>query len=431
MRPYLLKNMEPIKKIILPNGLRLILAPREGVTATALILVDSGSEYETKRTNGVAHFLEHLVFKGTKTRPHSSIINDTLDGLGAQYNAFTLPDSTGYYAKARKEKLPQLLDLVSDMYLEPLFDPAELEKERGVIVEEINMREDLPGWKAHYLFMETLYGDQPAGWKVSGTKETVLGITREDVLNYRTERYHPASTIITVAGDFDAKEVEDFVVSRFGGLAAQPSPAKPQTIEAQDVPKVKVILRPNSEQMQLMLGVRSFPVMDPRRHAAEVLAHVLGGGMSSRLFKRIREDMGAAYSVDADSRLSSDHGYFAISAGVTPAKLEEAVSAALGELIRLKTEPVPEAELRKVKDHLIGIFMLSLETSDSLAEYYADQELFTRDTLSPEEVAAKIEAVTAAELQALANDLFIDRSLNLAVVGPSVDVDRLQGILHF
>ncbi len=422
---------QPAKKITLPNGLRLILAPRPGGTATVLILVDSGSEYETKRTNGVAHFLEHLVFKGTKTRPQAGMIMDALDGLGAQYNAFTLPDSTGYWAKARKEKLPQLLDLVSDMYLEPIFDAVELEKERGVIIEEINMREDLPGWKAHYLLMETLYGDQPAGWKVSGTKETVLGITREDVVNYRNERYHPASTIIAIAGDFDMAAMEQLVMSRFGSLPATPPVPKPVTVQSQDAPQVRVLERPNSEQMQLVLGVRAFPVLDPRRYAADMLAHLLGGGLSSRLFKRIREEMGAAYSVDADSRLGTDHGYFAISAGVTPAKLEEAVKAMLEECVRLKEELVPEAELRKVKDHLIGTFMLGLETSDSLAEYYSDLELFTREILSPEEIAAKFEAITAEDLQALARELFVDSGLNLAVVGPAVDASRLQTLLRF
>jgi predicted Zn-dependent peptidase len=425
--------MEPLsaKKIVLPNGLRLILAPRPGVTATALILVDSGSEYETKRTNGVAHFLEHMVFKGTKSRPKPAMISDLLDGLGAQYNAFTLPDSTGYWAKARKEKLTQLLDLVSDMYLEPIFDPIELEKERGVIIEEINMREDLPGWKAHYLFTETLYGDQPAGWKVSGTKETVLGITREDVIAYREARYKPAATIVAVAGDFDEKVILDLVTARFGSLPAVAPEAKPQTLDSQDSPKAVTLTRLNSEQMQIMLGVRAFAVLDPRRYTAEVLAHVLGGGMSSRLFKRIREQMGAAYSVDADIHLANDRGYFAISAGVTASKLEPAIKAILEECARLKKEAIPEAELRKVKDHLIGIFMLGLETSDSLADYYADLELSTREVISPEEMASKIEAITAADLQALASELFIDRTLNLAVVGPETDATKLQGILGF
>jgi predicted Zn-dependent peptidase len=293
------------------------------------------------------------------------------------------------------------------------------------------MLEDLPGWKAHYLFMETLYGDQPAGWRVSGTKETVLGITREDVVQYRNDRYRPLATVIAIAGDFDEKVTADFITARFGALPAVAPSLKPKTLETQSAPQVKALVRPNSEQMQIMLGTRSFPVTDPRHYTAQVLAHVLGGGMSSRLFKRIREDMGAAYSVDADSRLGTDHGYFAISAGLTPLKLLPAVQAILEELARLKQETITETELRKVKDHWIGIFMLSLETSDALAEYYADQELFAREVLSPEEIAAKIEAVTAADLKKLANELFIERTLNLAVVGPAVDAEQLQSILHF
>ncbi len=420
----------PPRKIVLPNGLRVILAPQPGVTATVLVLAEAGSEYEEKRTLGISHFLEHLVFKGTKSRPEPGMIMGELEGLGAQYNAMTMPELTGYYAKARKEKLSQILDLVSDMYLEPIFHATEIEKERGVIIEEINMRENLPGWRSHFLFMETLYGDQPAGWNVIGTKDTVRAATREDIIAYRSARYHPASTIIIVAGDFEEALILAFIEARFGSLIATLPPAKIATQLRE--PGVRVTLQDPkiSDQVQIMFGVPTFSAMDPRRHSADLLAHVLGGGMSSRLPRRIREEMGAAYSVECESHASVDHGYFAVSAGLAPAKLEDALQAIVEECGRLRDELIPEAELRKAKDHFTGIFMLGLETSDSLADFYGDQELFSKELLTPEQLVEKMEHITAEELQSLAREIFKKEMYTLSAVGPIEDAEPLRKILE-
>lgn len=418
-----------MEKITLPNGLRLILAPMPGVAATALILVEAGSEYEKKRTNGVSHFLEHMVFKGTRRRPAASAIAEELDGLGAEYNAFTGQEFTGYWAKAEKEKLIKVLDLVSDLYLEPLFDAKEIEKERGVITEELNMYEDLPPRKAGYAWMELLYGDQPAGWRIGGTRKTVAGITRKDIADYRAERYSPGTTIVAVGGDFDAEKVKAFTVERFGALSKRRVRGKTKTKPSPGRARVKLVLHKTSDQTHIILGAPTFPVTDKRHYAADILAHLLGGGMSARLFKQIREEMGAAYYVRAESEHSLDRGYLAVSAGVTPSKLELVVKTVVKELARLRTEPVSEAELRRVKDHLIGTFLLEVETSDELASYAAQHELFTKTVLSPKELAARFEAVTPGDLMRIARKYFRDGNLYLALVGQVKNPKRLESLL--
>ncbi|HUX35636.1 MAG TPA: pitrilysin family protein, partial [Candidatus Paceibacterota bacterium] len=209
---------EGFKRIILKNGLRVILAPQKGLAATALVLVEAGSEYETKNINGLSHFLEHLMFKGTVNRPRPGEISEELDSLGAEYNAFTSQEYTGYWAKAQKGKLPQVLDIVSDLYLNPIFNVQEMDKERGVIIEEINMYEDTPMRSVHEIFASLLYGDQPAGWDIAGTKENIRSITKENITAYRDKHYIAPATSVVIAGDFDEKRVTRLVGDIFSGM---------------------------------------------------------------------------------------------------------------------------------------------------------------------------------------------------------------------
>lgn len=416
------------KKITLPNGLRLLLIPQPGVAATALILAAAGSEYETKRTNGLSHFLEHMVFKGTERRPEPGMTAEALDSLGAEYNAFTTQEFTGYWAKAEAHQLPKLLELVSDLYLHPLFAAKEIEKERGVIIEELNMYEDLPVRKIHDVFMETMYGNQPAGWDVGGTKDIIRKLNREDFLKYRAERYIPAGTVIAISGEFDSAAVAKFIRREFGALPKRPFiPKKP----ARTARRRKINVRhKESDQSHLMLGVPTFSLSDPRRYPAEVLAHLLGGGMSSRLFMKIREEMGAAYYVRAESSLFLDHGFLSLGAGVNHPKLHSVIKAMLAECARLTKEPVGAAELKKTKDHLVGTFMLELETSDELAEFFAEQEIMTGKMLLPGQITKELQAVSADDLRRLARDIFKDGNLALALIGPAKEAD-LKDLLAF
>jgi len=420
-----------VKKIILKNGLRIVLAAQKSSpAATALVLVEAGSEYETKNINGLSHFLEHLAFKGTVKRPQLGMIATELDALGSECNAFTSQEYTGYWAKAQKEKLPKILDIVSDLYLNPVFNPQEIEKERGVVIEEINMYEDTPMRRVHDFFMQLLYGNQPAGWNVLGRKEVIRRLKREDFLEYRRRQYVPQATTVVVSGNFDEGKVIKILKNIFGSVKKQPKDSKFKTKEFQKKPAVSAKFK-ESDQTHLILGVRAFDVFDERRYGLQVLANILGGGMSSRLFRRIREEMGAAYYVRASADLFLDHGYMSVSAGVDHKKVDNVIKAILEEMKRLSDETVGVEELKKAKEHLVGNLFLGLETSDELAGFYGGQEILTRRILEPEDIAAKIQEVDAASVKKIARSLFTDSKLNLAVIGPHRNTDALKKILRF
>lgn len=419
------------KKVTLKNGLRVVLVPQAGsLAATVLILVEAGSEYETKDINGLSHFLEHLMFKGTKNRPKPGMIAHELDSLGAEYNAFTGGQYTGYFAKVQKEKIEKAIEIVSDLYLNPIFVPEEIEKERGVIIEEINMYEDTPMRRVHELFASLLYGDQPAGWDIAGQKEVIRVLKRDQFAKYREKHYVAPKTLVVVAGSFDEKKTRKQVIDFFSSLPKKPRIKKLKTVEKQTKPAVSVKFK-ESDQSHLVLGARAFPIFDKRRYALQVLANVLGGGMSSRLFHRVREDLGAAYYVRAESDLTLDHGCLAVSAGVDHNKIEVVVGAILEEMKRLTAELVPDIEIKKSKDHLVGNFILGLESSDELASYYGGQEIITGKIKAPDEVIRNVKAVKAEEVRAVARYIFQNPKLNLAVIGPYKNSEGFKKILKF
>jgi len=406
------------KKITLPNGLRVLLVPqKESLAASVVILVMAGSEYEKKPVNGVSHFLEHMTFKGTVRRPRVGQIAEELAGLGAQSNAFTGQEYTGYWAKAEARKLPQILDIVSDLYLNPLFNVAEIEKERGVIVEEINMYDDMPKAKVQEDLAALMYGDQPAGWSVAGDKQTVRKLKRDDFLKYRAARYVPNGTLVVIAGKFDEKTVIRKIEREFGNLKRAAAPAKIKTTERQTVPAVRVRFK-KSEQSHVAFGFRAFSLFDPRRYAVQVMADILGGGMSSRLFKRVREELGAAYYVGADTDLFLDHGAVGIVAGIDHGKTETVVRAILEECRKIRATVVPKAEFERSKEHMIGNLVLGLETSDELASFYGGQEIMTKKIVSPAEVIKRVKAVTPEAVRAVAQAVFRNDRMNFSVVGP-------------
>ncbi len=418
-----------VKKLTLKNGLRVLLAPQpSNLAATVLVLVEAGSEYETKKTNGLSHFLEHMCFKGTMKRPQPGTIAQELDSLGAEYNAFTGQEYTGYWAKAQKQSLPKVLDLVSDFYLNPIFNLEEIEKERGVIIQEINMYEDTPMRRVQEYFSSLLYGDQPAGWDIGGRKEIIKKLQRDDFIRYRSTHYRAGSTVVVVSGSFDEAAMIKKIEALFGDLEPGHKPQKPKTKEYQSRPQAVVKFK-KSDQTHIVIGTRAFTVFDRRRHAIELLANVLGGGMSSRLFRRVREELGAAYYVRATPELSLDHGYLAVSAGVDHQKLEKVIAVILEEFKRLRHEHVGADELQKAKDHMIGNLILSLETSDELAGFYGGQEIITRKIVEPEKIIKKIQAITAPEIPAVARSLFLNPKLNLAILGPYKKAEHFLKIL--
>ena len=416
-------------KSTLKNGLRVITVPnKDSLSVTALVMVEAGSKYENKNLNGISHFLEHMCFKGTTRRPKAIDISRELDSIGSQYNAFTSQEFTGYYAKAHPKHFKKIIDVVSDLYLNPVFPEKELEKEKGVIIEEINMYEDTPQRHVYDLFMSLLYGDQPAGWNIAGTREIVRKMKREDFVKYRNENYLAGTTIIILSGKFDQKEAMIAIKKTFGDLLDKKRKNKVAVIESQNSPKI-LIKEKNTDQTHIILGVRTFPIKSPKAPVLKVLNTVLGSGMSSRLFQKLREEMGVGYYVKSFTDEYTDHGYLGVSCGVDKNRVEEVVKAILEEFRKLKTQLVSEEELRKAKDYIVGNLYLGLETSDALAEFYGYQEVLKHSLKTPKDLVKEIKTISATSVQRIAKEIFQDKKLNIALIGRIKDEKNLRKIL--
>lgn len=418
-------------KKVLKNGLRVITIPmKDNPTVTVLVLVEAGSKYEEKRINGISHFLEHMCFKGTVKRPKAVDISKELDALGSQYNAFTAQEYTGYYAKSDVRHFAQIFDIVSDIYLNSIFPNAEMQKEKGVIIEEINMYEDMPQRHVQDLMMKLLYGDQPAGWNIAGEKENILNMKRDDFVLYKSQHYLPEATVLVVAGHVTEKEVMKEVNKIFGTVERGNKGKKIKVTENQTKPEALISYK-ETDQTHFVLGVRSYSLFDNKNAILSVLGGILGGGMSSRLFVKLREEMGVGYYVRACNDTFTDHGFFEISAGVDNKRIEEVIIAVLEECKKLKNEKVGYEELNKVKECLIGNMKLSLESTDDIANFYGGQELLKRKIIDAEEKAKRIRKVTAKQVQDLAKDIFENNKLNLALIGPFKEKDKFVKILRF
>jgi len=404
-------------KKILKNGLRIITVPmKDNPTVTVLVMVEAGSKYETKEINGLSHFLEHMCFKGTEKRPRAIDISRELDSIGAVYNAFTGQEYTGYYAKSDKRHLPIILDVVSDIYLHPKFDPVEIEKEKGVIIEEINMYEDIPQRKVDSVFNELVFGDQPAGWDIGGKKEVIKRMTRENFVDYREKHYVASATTIIIAGNFDEKTIHQEVEKKFANISGGKKHGKAKVVENQKKPAI-LVSHKKTDQAHLIIGVRAYDAYHKDQPVLNVIDSILRGGMSSRLFQKMREELGICYYVRSSNDALTDHGIFSVSAGVDVKRIGMAIDAILEEFRKLAREKVGEEELRKVKDYISGAMFLGLETSDSLSDFYGFQEILRKPLKKPEEILNEIEKVTADDILRVSKEIFKNESLNMAIVG--------------
>lgn len=423
--------MQKAKKKTYKNGLRVITVPmKDNPTVTVLVLVRTGSNYETKEINGISHFLEHMCFKGTTKRPNAQDISLELDSLGCQYNAFTDHEMTGYYAKGDSKNFNQMFDIVSDIYLNSTFLQKEMEKEKGVIVEEINMYEDMPQTQVQDLFEKVLYGDQPAGWNIAGTKENIYKMVRDDFVNYKKNHYVSSNTVVIVAGNIMSGEVYKELNKYFKDVPTSLSKNKLKTKESQEEPNI-IVKYKETDQTHFVLGVRTFSLFDKRNMILSLLSGVLGAGMSSRLFTKLRQEMGVAYYVRAYNNASLDHGSFQISAGVNNARTEEVIKEILKECNLLMTKKVSEEELNKVKSLIIGNMKMSLEATDDIASFYGHQELMKKEIKTLEDKIKEIKMVTTRDIQKMAKIIFKDKNLNLAIIGPFKEGSQLKGILKF
>ena len=419
------------KKLTLDNGLRIILAPlKESLSATVMVFVEAGSKYETKETNGISHFLEHMCFKGTKNRPSQIQIANELDELGAVYNAFTSLEYTGYFIKVRNAHLEKALDIVSDIYLNQLFNEEEITKEKGVIIEEINYNQDTPTRNIWDIYLSLLYGDQPAGWDIAGTVENIKSFTRDTFVQYHKEHYVAKGTVVVIAGNFNESETIEKIKEYFSGISQTDKYSKIKIIDEQNKPAVSLKYK-ELDQTHLILGIRNpYNVFSEEKYALDILAEVLGGGFSSRLWQRIREKMGVAYYIGAGADLYTDHGYLAINSGVDNKRVEEVIKAVIEELKGIEGT-LDDKEIERAKEHLMGNMILGLETSNQWSGFYAGQEVMTREILKPEEIIEKFKKVSKEDIQKIAREIFSDKNLNLALTGPFKEKEKFEQILKF
>ena len=412
------------KKTTLENGLRVITIPMENANSVSvLILVGTGSKYETKDINGISHFLEHMFFKGTEKRPNTLDISETLDSVGGEYNAFTSKEVTGYWAKVDKKHSDVALDWITDIFLNSKFDAEEIEREKGVIIEEVNMYLDTPTAYVSELWEKLLYGDQPAGWMVIGEKEDILSFNREKILNYFNNHYSPSNVIICVAGAINSSDIENKVENYFKDKKADEVGVKEKVVESQQKPEI-LLHHKKTDQTHFCLGVRGYDLHHPQRYALALLAIILGGNMSSRLFIKVRERSGLAYSIHTSADTSTDTGYLVTQAGIDHKNLEKSIKLILEEYKDLRDKKITEKELQKSKDYLKGIMSLSLDASDNQASFYGMQELLEGKILTPEEKFNKIDKVSINDIKKVAEDIFVPEKLNLTVIGPLEDNDK-------
>jgi len=421
--------MNKYKRDFLSNRIPLISVPiKSAKTTTALILFKTGSRYETKQTNGISHFLEHLFFKGTKKRPNTLALASELDALGGEYNAFTTKECTGYWIKIANNKLAPALEVISDMLLNSKFEEAEIAREKGVIIEELNMYEDNPLLHIEDIFEACLYGDTPAGWETVGTKRNINHFKRADFIKYLNTQYGAKSAYLVLAGKV-TKADQATVKRLLGNFKKNNWRNKPRVIEKQNRPQLR-ILNKKIDQVNLSLGVRAYPVNHPDEYKIRLLAIILGGAMSSRLFIRLRERNGLAYYVRTLTEFYSDSGYLTTQAGVPADKVPAAIKIILEEYQRLIKELVSPEELKRVKEPLVGKLLLQMEASDNLANWYGRQAILRPKIITPEEFIKKIQKISARDLQVTARRIFTDQRLNLALIG-QVKTARLKKILHF
>ena len=410
------------QKFKLKNGIRVHLVPFNGTeAATALVLVKVGSRHESEQLNGASHFIEHLMFKGTKKRPTTLDISRALDSVGAEFNAFTGKDRTGYYVKAASQHLDHSIDLLYDMLFHSKYDPKEVKRERGVIIEEINMYHDNPLMYVEDLFEQVMFEGSALGREIAGTHQTMTEMSRKEVIKFRDQYYVPSEMVIALAGKLNGG-VKALLQKTFGKVPVRSTEHSSAFVPFGEIlksktPRVKVQYK-KTKQVQIALGFPSISKSDKRAPAAKLLASILGGTMSSRLFISVRERKGLAYLIRASQSEYEDVGTFMVQAGLDMSRLDLAVRTIQKEIRSIKKNGVTKEELSRVKDNLHGKVTLALEDSMRQADFYAEQELFLEKVQTPKERLAEFDKVTLKDVQQVANQILEEKRLCIAGIGP-------------
>lgn len=409
------QEVRNIRRQVLPNGLTIITEQMAHIRSASIgIWLETGSRDEDAEWNGISHFIEHMVFKGTKHRSAEQIARE-VDSIGGNLDAFTAKECICFNVKVLDEHVPTALDILSDLVLNPVFDPADIARERGVIMEEIKMDEDNPDYLVHEIFTQNFFKDHPLGKPILGTKETVKRFEREPVVEAYGHRFAPGNIIVSAAGNLDHDRFVELVTKQFEAMKPMTNgfhSSAPKTVS-------RIVLRNKKalEQVQLCMGVPAYPIAHEKRHAGYILNTLLGGGMSSRLFQNIRERQGLAYSIYSDLNPYRDIGCLAVYAGTSLASTAKVVQSVISEFRKLKTEPVSDEELRRSKAQLKGSLMLSLESSTARMSNLARQEMYFDRFYSLDELIEKIEAVTIEDLTGLANEFFQTDAVAVTVLG--------------
>ena len=413
----------------LSNGLRVVTTPVPTAQSVSVnVFVGIGSRGEERRTNGLSHYMEHMLFKGTPRRGDAIVIAEAIEGAGGVLNAYTSKELTCYWNQVPFDKLALAMDVLADMYRNSLLDQGEIDRERTVVQQEIRRAFDQPGSWASELLSRATFGDQPIGWPVAGTIETVEGMQRDDFVRHVATYYVPSNTVISVAGNTTHAEVLGLAERLYGDLPAGTAPSVVRAV-TQFAPERVVVEKREIAQCNMGIALHALARNDPDRYPLMVMNTILGRGMSSRLFKEVRERRGLAYSVGSGVGRYNDIGTMSVSAGVTLEHLEEATQVIRDQLFRMTNEPAGEEEVTKARDFSTGNFRLGLESTMALAQR-AGEMLLTTGAIEPiEDVVSSIAAVTAGEVQRVAQRLFKPGGFAMAVVGPGGDADRLEAIL--
>lgn len=414
--------IDSFHKSKLANGLAVLTARKKSASsATVLLMVGVGSRYEKKDKRGLSHFLEHMAFKGTKKYPTTLKISEIVEGAGGIFNAYTSRDHTVYWMKASAKHILTLFDILSDMVLNSLYKQLEIDREKGVITEEINMYEDTPMQKIEIIYEELLYGkDKPLGASIIGTKETVRSLQREDFLAYINTYYKPANTVLAAAGGVEHKKIMALAEKYFAKWQNAKTPGYKKAIIAQKQPQVCVVKK-TTEQAHLCFGTHALSLKDKRKYVLSVLSAILGNGMSSRLFIDVRERKGLCYYIRSSANKYQDAGNFVTQSGVDPKKLKEAVKAVYHQYLKIAksgVKGISDKEFARAKEFIKGYFVLSLEDSRAVADFFAGSYLLEGEIRTPQDVLKKIDQVKKEEVVLLAEELFQPEKMNLAVIGP-------------
>ena len=420
--------MPAFSKTTLSNGLRVVTADMPAAKSVAcFVMIAAGSRYETRDTNGIAHFAEHMFFKGTENRPTARQIAGEIDAIGGEFNAFTGKEYTGYYVKCAAEHRDTALDVLVDMLLNSRFDPEEIEREKGVIVEEMNMYYDTPRDYVDGVYDELLYGDQPLGWDIIGRKETVRGAKRDTFLGYLDRWYRAPRMVAGVAGAV-GNDLVPRLEELLGGVANGSTGTPEPVVWEQDAPRVKVHTK-QSDQAHVRIGVHSYPLGHADRYAITLLATALGGGMSSRLFTEVRERRGLAYYIYGYNQGYTDAGTLFSQGGVDINRIDDAVATIVSEFGRIAAEQLDPDELEKARNFAKGRLVLSLEDPKGMILFGLRDEVLEGHLREPEDVLAGLDAVTLEDVQRVAQEIIREERLNLALIGPFDDQARFEKLL--